>query len=414
MKFRITCHDSNNNIEYWTYDSIDNVFVDPKNINRFEQYKDPNKPNTFYCGVNLGCMLIINLGDKCNFHCKYCQEKTKDKECGSIIEAHPSKVSSLISKLRNTQLQPRLIKLWGGEPLVYWKTIEKLVPQLRSLYPNIPITIITNGSLLDSTKTKFIIDHKIKITLSYDGKNTLRDYDIFEDNKVCESIKHIFKSNKKLIRILPLSTQINETSDVIKHNLESQLGIQELYVNMHNTIKCMEDEPSFIEYMHIDDDKLEQIYQVMFNTLLHNEDDESSGGLTFKLNNFILDVVRGYGINHSGEYCSHCVGDVISINMDGQILLCENKPDVILGTLDNIDSIEQQRLKYFHHYTTKRQCLMCPYINICHGLCPLVKSDSSIGFKEGCRNYKTTLGKAYFNAAFFRLFGLYVDDVSIL
>ena len=67
-----------------------------------------------------------------------------------------------------TQLkgEPQNIQLWGGEPLVYIRTLKPLVAELKRLYPNAKFTMITNGSLLTRGINDWIMDNDIGVSMS--------------------------------------------------------------------------------------------------------------------------------------------------------------------------------------------------------------------------------------------------------
>src|SRR6185295_19888709 len=91
-------------------------------------------------------VLKIQMGLSCNLSCDYCLQKYVPRPDAPNLSLIASFIEKVKTYLRG---QPENIQLWGGEPLVYFKTLKPLVVELKKLFPNAKYTMITNGSLLN-------------------------------------------------------------------------------------------------------------------------------------------------------------------------------------------------------------------------------------------------------------------------
>lgn len=139
--------------------------------------------------------VYLMLGEACDFHCRHCLQHPSHNH----FNKHPSekliKYLQHLARLRprnSMRIQPTLdIIFFGGEPLLYWNAIKEVVSQLTE--DNITLSIVSNGSMLDKDKVKYLNEHKIHFALSHDGKYTdkVRDYNILEDQDFVDLFKQV-------------------------------------------------------------------------------------------------------------------------------------------------------------------------------------------------------------------------------
>ena len=115
---------------------------------------------------------IVYLGSKCNLNCPYCHKESTDKE--------PELSGSFFNLLEKDNIR---IIFKGGEPLLYFDIIQKIVDKI----PYGKFSIHTNGVLLNKYKD-YLKEHNFEIIFSYDGENTLRNYDPFTSGIDFENI----------------------------------------------------------------------------------------------------------------------------------------------------------------------------------------------------------------------------------
>ena len=122
--------------------------------------------------------LKIQLGMACNYHCQYClQNAYRD---GGARVANEQTVDAFFKILDEQGIKLAVdgqVELWGGEPLVYWKTLKVLLPKIRSRWGDeVLVKMVTNGSLLTKEKVDFLMAHRVTVIVSHDGPGfDLRD-----------------------------------------------------------------------------------------------------------------------------------------------------------------------------------------------------------------------------------------------
>ena len=142
--------------------------------------------------------LTIQLGMKCNYKCLYCFQKDLPPDSLSKID-----LESFLQRLKNSEISwsdLKVVQLWGGEPLVYWKHFKKIVEFIRKEIPEFKgyFHFTTNGSLLDMEKAKFCVKHNVKLQVSHDGVNhkLQRTEDDWIDNpKIVEAVLYLLRDH---------------------------------------------------------------------------------------------------------------------------------------------------------------------------------------------------------------------------
>lgn len=150
--------------------------------------------------------VCIPLGLDCNFKCRYCYRDF----CRNPL---PSKLSDCVKEYLQ-QLSPKVTEsvcMSGGEPLIYWHTIQEIYSYLPK---DIHLKIMTNGSLLTQEIVDFANQTNTETFVSHDGEYTeyLRGVDIFENKEKLQLIQSI----KNLV---VNSVITNKNEDVVKNYL---------------------------------------------------------------------------------------------------------------------------------------------------------------------------------------------------
>lgn len=108
-------------------------------------------------------LLILILTYKCNLNCNYCPIFKKNK----IMSWNIAKKSlDLFSKLQCNNCK---IKFFGGEPLLKFDLIKKIVEYNKRFDKTFKYELTTNGILLNKNKTEFFKKHNFELHISLDG-----------------------------------------------------------------------------------------------------------------------------------------------------------------------------------------------------------------------------------------------------
>ncbi|MEA1994449.1 MAG: radical SAM protein [Euryarchaeota archaeon] len=116
------------------------------------------------------------LTTRCNFNCVYCYE---DKTPLDMMWKTAKKCIDFIEdRVKETGQKDVKIRLYGGEPLLKFDLIKRILNTTRKRLPSIEITtsIGTNGSLLTEEKISFLKKYECKyIQTNIDGIKSIHD-----------------------------------------------------------------------------------------------------------------------------------------------------------------------------------------------------------------------------------------------
>ena len=122
--------------------------------------------------------MYLYLTKKCNTNCSYCYRKFQEKSTDIPEDMTYGVATDAINFIyQNFDVAPHFgINLWGGEPLLRFDLIKKLVSE----YPQIGFSTNTNGVLIDEEIYKFCVDHS-NFTVTWSVGNTWEKYGSIEE-----------------------------------------------------------------------------------------------------------------------------------------------------------------------------------------------------------------------------------------
>lgn len=359
MKVKIICSD---NFEL-IYDLDTNTWnrdIDFEHIiyhcNDIKIPKDPNKVNTN--------IVSFSLGMSCNFDCDYCIQKASklfpDKPLD--IEKFKQTVENLYKKV-NIRDQ---LSIWGGEPFVYWKSLQKILPIIRSYFPDVRMFITTNGSLLDKKKINFLLKYHINLQISHDGPSQViyRKQDPFKDPKVVESIRYGL-DNGLSISLHPVITKYNcDLIELMKYFDNIAPG---MFVSTEGIVISgkFNDIDTFTQHQ-------KQTLIRTYTELMQTKNEKYNG--LKRIGRYVVN--KGY-IPFSG--CSCDTDKAMNLTPNGDLIRCHNEATNILYGMGNInrkfDNSTQTKQKAFIGVKDRPMCTNCWARNWCAGGCGTVDND---------------------------------------
>jgi len=178
--------------------------------------------------------MCLNMTHDCNLSCEYCfaSQGTYNGEKAYLSFETGKKAFDYLVKNSGNRRNLE-VDFFGGEPLMNFNTIKKLVDYGRSLEKeynkHFRFTVTTNGVLLDEEKIDYINENMDNVVLSIDGRKETNDrmrktingkgsYDLIIDNFK----KFINKRGSKDYFIRGTYTSYNlDFSEDVKHMRES-------------------------------------------------------------------------------------------------------------------------------------------------------------------------------------------------
>ena len=128
--------------------------------------RDPEKNNEKLQPIR---MLVLTLTGRCNFHCQYCYASEQDQ---TDME---DEVALAAVEMAGKSGERFLLQFSGGEPLLRFPLIRKVVNLVEKEHLNVQLQIQTNGSLLSEDIGKWLFEHKVGIGISCDGRPHVMD-----------------------------------------------------------------------------------------------------------------------------------------------------------------------------------------------------------------------------------------------
>ena len=111
----------------------------------------------------------LDITNACNLNCTHCYHSNHINKGALDLEGW-KKVLNQYSDLNNKLNTKPSFVLCGGEPLVS-KSFKPIVHEIKSKWADAPITVLTNGTLLNEKNISFLKENKIDLQISLDGPN---------------------------------------------------------------------------------------------------------------------------------------------------------------------------------------------------------------------------------------------------
>ncbi|MBE6644838.1 MAG: thioether cross-link-forming SCIFF peptide maturase [Ruminococcaceae bacterium] len=125
--------------------------------------------------------MCLHIAHTCNLNCSYCfasQGKYQGERALMSYEVGKRAFDFLVEKSgtrRNLE-----VDFFGGEPLMNWDVVKKLVAYARSIEKehnkNFRFTLTTNGMLIDDDVIDFLNKEMSNVVLSLDGRKEVNDH----------------------------------------------------------------------------------------------------------------------------------------------------------------------------------------------------------------------------------------------
>ncbi len=327
----------------------------------------------------------IQLGLSCNFECEYCNQRFvphADSTNLNDIQPFVDNMNNWYHGGDDGLGKGTFFEFWGGEPLVYWKTLKPLAEALHQKYPNAIMSIITNGSLLDKEKNDWLEKYNFGVAVSHDGPGQpVRGPDPLEDPESKEGILDLYR------RLAPVR-RFSFNSMINNKNI-SRASIQEFFVNLVRTELGEE----MLNYLVIGEGTFVDAYDEggLSSSLLDGEEDVKFRNISLtelregrvrafttvnqKVFGFIDTIKKGTRIESVPQKCGMDKADNMAVDLNGNVITCQNvsavshNPSGISHHLGNVSDLENVKLNTATHWSDRKECPNCPVIHICKGAC---------------------------------------------
>lgn len=324
--------------------------------------------------------LKIQMGLSCNYSCDYCSQKFVERQ----PETSKKDIDSFMEKLDVLHFDEDVglrVEFWGGEPLVYWKTMkplgEAIAEKFKSWKTKPKFSIITNGSILTDEIIDWLMMMDFAISLSHDGPGQfVRGPDPFDDPEQKERILGFYRMQTRLGKAFSFNSMLNSKN-------QSRKEIHDWFVNLTGDEDVMLGEGSLVDAYDeegISNSLITKQEHFEFRQRAFGELYASNGQLGFwgqlgKIKDLTDRILNHTESKYLGQKCGMDDEHTISVDLRGNVMTCQNVSSLEIskngeshhgGTLDDYSNVE---LKSVTHWSNRKECPECPVLHICKGAC---------------------------------------------
>lgn len=354
----------------------------------------------------------IVLGFNCNYKCKYCSQGKTDKKAKTSVKECEQFAEQFCNIIEGS---PKRIELWGGEPLVYYKHLQKMLPLLRKRFPDTCISLITNGSLISRSILDFLLEYKIHVAFSHDGVGqSIRGEDPLKDPKKLGLWLEFYNKSRAwkednsryapfmfAVTMSKNNCDINAIAKYLREVFATDVPISFDAVNAMGGIK---EEEGYVETA-FDADSLRTMESGIYQNITGDEKDCLATLLT-ECKDFLSLLAH----NSKADNPTHCgieQTDKLVVKVDGSVMRCQNydSPKGMFGTIYDMNSV---RITGAVNKDARIGCKTCPWLALCNFGCPFMKGNA---FASACA-VKSAMHKPAFRYITECTFGKKLKSIS--
>ena len=316
-------------------------------------------------------VLKISLGLSCNYACEYCSQRFVARQ----VETNPDVVDGFLNSLDSWVLHPpEAIEFWGGEPLVYIKTLRPLAQALRAKYPMARFSVITNGSLLTTEINQWLDDLGFTVSISHDGPGQhVRGPDPLLDPPVKQAILDLYQ------RLAPQG-RFSFNAMVNRAN-QSRADIQAFFTELTGDTRVMIGEGGFVDAydaggmaLSLNPQEFHAFRRQAFQDIRNAKADRISS-VRDRMMSFVNSLRLQRTVSSLGQKCGMDKSDAIAVDLKGHVLTCQNvsaaarAPNGEPHRIGHTSQMDQVALTTATHWSRRSECPQCPVLQICKGAC---------------------------------------------
>ncbi len=313
--------------------------------------------------------VTIKLGDNCNFACRHCcqHEHTNEVEEGlaikpeviEFVRKHAKEVMGSGSRM------PLRLRLWGGEPLMYFDQIIGILDRLQDV--RLQPFLVTNGMLLTDEIVDYCNKYKIGVALSNDGENTakIRNINVLEFDEICRLHKRLNSCMVTTV-LSAYSQDLPRTWGYIRSKLGENVAM--------NTELLMASPDMPADICNFDVEAFEVTMREVVDMAVANIGNHIIHPAFYFIEHFAiltLKILLGHDIQRKMLGCGQMYKNVTTDGA-GNVYPCHN----FGGKIASIDMPHEEILKIYHGSikTTNAfaECAGCECVRLCRGHCPFV------------------------------------------
>jgi uncharacterized protein len=316
-------------------------------------------------------VLKISLGLSCNYACEYCSQRFVARN----DETNPDDVCEFLDSLETWVFkEPETIEFWGGEPLVYIKTLRPLAEALRKKYPQTRFSVITNGSLLNVDLNQWLDELGFTVSVSHDGPGQhVRGPDPLEDPQTRKAILDLYQ------RLAPQGRF--SFNAMVNRSNQSRAEIQAFFTKLTGDPKVMIGEGGFVDAydsgglsLSLRPEEFHTYRRQAYRDIRQGRADRVSN-VRDRMMSFVNSLRTRRPASSLCQKCGMDKSDSIAVDLKGNVLTCQNvsaaatAPNGEAHRIGHTSQMDQVALTTSTHWSKRSECPQCPMLQICKGAC---------------------------------------------
>ncbi len=272
--------------------------------------------------------LRVALGKKCNMGCAYCLQSAAKHQAEPRMDS--DELAEAVIRFLGTREISNL-SFWGGEPFLYLDEIKLLFDRLKPRFTesgNGNVSIVTNGSLLGRPDVAAWLRANIEdvfITVSYDGPGQhLRGRNVLDDPGVVETVRWLAAENR--LGFSTVFTSVNCSLRAWREELAARLGELPDYPLEVDFLQVVDQSSADLA---ADDGKLWECVLETYGLLL-----EEGQRIMPSLYGLAESCIARFGETAQAGACHAMSRETLSLDMEGNLLVCQNKTSRDVDPLD--------------------------------------------------------------------------------
>ena len=321
------------------------------------------------------------LGRGCNMNCRHCIQhpfRQMVDECRISSDVFRM-IDNYVSYCRTEKDDDNRLKyvfFWGGEPLLYWNLVKKIIVFLTDKYDllnfkRFRFVITTNGLALTEEIVDFINKYNVVVNFSYDAPYpfAVRGY---VSDKICNLVKQI--------------DCYSVLGNACAYNCDYLLAYRCLKAKFPNADGIKVGFNTFASF-DVDADILKFDFSKIKDSLRKVRISAQLGD-KFSLR-FLKEMFVDKHGAHEELLCTSGLWTGMKnlpVTLDGKIMVCHNG-DICVGTVnDSRISIANKVKERAHNRNSIGKCNSCRHKDLCNGYCQL-ETKNEDGSYFACNNF---------------------------
>lgn len=316
-------------------------------------------------------VLKISLGLSCNYSCEYCSQRFVPR----VDETNPGDVAGFLADLDSWVTDaPERVEFWGGEPLVYIKTLRPLAEALRVKYPDASFGIITNGSLLSPDINGWLDELGFSVGISHDGPGQhVRGPDPLADAEQRAAILDLYRrlAPKRRVSFNAMMNRHNVSRAEVVRFFVQLTGDRDVPIGEGSVVDAY-DEGGLATSLRPDDF---HAFRTRAFQELRSGQVANFSAIKDRIASFVNSIRTRRPASALGQKCGMDHPDSVAVDLRGNVLTCQNvsakanAPNGESHRIGHTSDLSAVALKTATHWSRRAECPKCPVLQICKGSC---------------------------------------------